>query len=137
MELKFKHMKSSAIISTLALLILGLTFITSCQKQDEFNNSSSSGTASSIPSYRSVNVDVQNWITNGDGNYRADFSDALSRVAGKYTSIAKVYEVNSSGDVEIESSTTVQPGTLVRFGTLLIYHGQIPFTHLLIQVYIY
>jgi hypothetical protein len=130
-------MKSSTIISTVGLYILGLTLIPSCQKQDEFNNSSSSVTSSSIPSYRVVNVDVQNWITNGDGNYRADFSDALGKAAGEYTSIAKVYEVNSSGDVEIQSTTSQDPGTLSRFGTLLIYHGQIPFTHLLIRVYVY
>src|SRR5215831_11002896 len=115
MELKLKHMKSSIILSTLGLFTMSLVLITSCQKQDEFdNNDCSTCPAPAMPSYRGVNVDVNNWIPGGNGEYRADFSDALNKMAGNYNSIAKVYVIDPTGDIEIGYSTPFQGGTLSR-----------------------
>lgn len=137
--IKIKHMKSSIFISVLGLFTLSLVLITSCQKQDEFDTNNDCPTCPSpaMPSYRSVNIDVNNWIPVANGDYRADFSDALKKVAGDFSSIAKVYLVNSTGDIEIGYSTPFQGGTLSRNGTLLIYHGQISFNRLEIRVYVY
>jgi hypothetical protein len=131
-------MKSSTFFLTACAIIFSLTLVSSCEKYDTPPPPPCSTCPTPTTNNRSVNLQVSNWTTNGDGFYRADFSDALKQAAGDYNDVLKVYVETESTYVEIGISTSIPGGTISHYGTLLIFktigYGQTVFSPFRIKV---